>query len=501
MTNLIEKKILFLLFCKFSILLFLIWIYVTNTFLYYDDFFILEPVIHKLKTGSFPFLRYPEFSYLFYEKLIRVVNFFSISNDYYFIARAINSLLLPLNSILFFIVTKDFLKRNWALYGALIFGLSPAIFFSSASVKTESILLTQLFVSFLFAQKWEKDINKIIWPCLSGVIAALAFGTKYNPSVPSIFLIFILYAASKKEIKIKSLLRPFAIYSISAILTLILLFPSLFNFAQFLNTPEIKNDIIFSPYPNAFMALTEWNAFPAGRFSYAFFHSLPLNVGPIIFISFILGHLFKLIPKTVLITWGGFAFINFIAASLLSLYRLPYYYTLCVPYLIISHIYLLMMIFKKFPKLEVLKVGVVLVSIFYQFYNFRWYSDVFYEYAYVIQKTVPRLKLKYLGTDEGSKDFFNWELNLLNSSIKGDQVDTYVSQNQPKYIFTSAQMIENYCMYKKSKVYSRHCEYFSKLLRGENGYHLLWKKDIPLPFYNPLYQEKNFSFYLLEKES
>jgi len=497
MKNLLEKdKYLFpALIC--TLLLVFIWAYINNTLIYFDDIFIIGPIIEKISSGNYPFLRYPLFPFIFFEKLIMLGKILGFSEDPYILGRAINALLLPLNSLLFFIVTKNYLKRNWALYGALIFGLSPVIFFSSASVKTESLLLMQFSFSLLLGQTWKKDIHKYYWPILSGITSALAMGTKFNFSIPFIFLLFSFLALLEKENK-KAILISILIYLISTFLAVYLLFPTILNFEQFAGVSEIKNDIMFSPFPNAWRATNEWSLGLTGRFSFAFFHSLPLAMGPLIFISFIIAHIFKTIPKNILITWGVFSLIHFIGFSMLTLYRIPYYYTLCVPYGVIAHVYLLKAIF-NLPRLNYLKLGLIFSFLFYQFYNFRGISDFFYEYSYVINKILPELRLNYLRYEKSYKDLFYWELNLKSSAVKGDQVDTYVLGQKPKYIFTSKGMMTNYCWYKKNKIYSRHCKYFSELLMGQKDYHLIWKREIPLPFYNPLYQEKNFSFYLLER--
>jgi hypothetical protein len=499
MKLILEKNIIFLQILLSASLLTMVSVYVSNATPYYDDFFILEPIIYKLKNGSFPFLRYPEFPYLFYEKLILLVNSIFKFAGPYVIASAINCFLLPLNSFLFYLNAKNFLEKKWALLGAALFGFAPAVFFSSSSVKTESLLLTQLFLSIFLSHKWSIKKSDYLWPILAGLVSALAIGTKYNFSIPIIFPIFCLHETLFKKARLASLIRPISFFSISLILITLLFFPTILNFGNFVEIEEIKNDIMFSPFPNAYKAVGEWNAFPAGRFSYAFFHSLPLIVGPIIFIFSIIAHLLKLIPKNVLLLWGGSSFIHFVGVSLMTPYRLPYYYTLCTPYLVISSLFLLQSSIKIF-KFEILKMLMIFGVLLYQIYNFTGISNVFHEYTEVIQNTTPQLRTQLLGHEENYEDFFNWELNLSNSAVRGDLVYNHVLEKRPKYIFTSAQMVRNYCNYKSDLNYLKHCKYFSQLLNEKKGYRLIWKKDIPLPFYNPFFHEKYFSFYLLEKK-
>ncbi|MBI5843987.1 MAG: glycosyltransferase family 39 protein [Deltaproteobacteria bacterium] len=434
---------------------------------------------------------YPGFPHLFFSFFSSIFTPFLPKDPIiapWVVSRAINLALYGLNIAIFFLASRNFLSRPWAFLAALVFALSPGVFFSAIFVKTESLLLLGICASLFFGGRLADDPQQIRWHALLGVCAGLTVAVKFNP-----FPVLVWAAAlwlARDRIDFRRSLSATGIFILAALASTALMWPGIFDLSAY-SAQRFKIDIYFENAPSAFRGVDELFAFPYGRFSYGLCLILPFAAGPLNYLAALVGLMFSAAPKRVLALWGIASACYLLAALWVTLIRPAWLFTPAIPVISIGCVFFWKRIWEGFGKTGMVAafVGMALVV-----------AVSFYQYpaaAMGINETIKAqaeglaeaFRLSGQGRPLGRDDV----LLLTNSGLAVHQryaaqsPSKTVMERRPQYILVLDSYLKNFCKYRKNPGYAVQCAFFGRLMEGREGYSPVWTRriDFPLRSWSP----------------
>lgn len=447
---------------------------------------------------------YPGFPHLFFSFFSSIFTPF-LPNDPiiapWVVSRAVNLVLYGINIALFFLALRHFLPRSWALFGTLVFALSPGVFFSAIFVKTESLLLLGICSALFFGGRLAHDSQKIRWHALLGVCAGLTIAVKFNPFPVLVYLSALFLGRDRTDLR--RMVSSAGIFAATALAATALMWPGVFDLSGY-SAERFKVDIYFENAPSAFRGVDELFAFPYGRFSYGLCLILPFAAGPLNYLAALAGLFFSAVPKRVLALWGPASACYLLAALLVTLIRPAWLFTPAIPAISAGCVLFWKRIWEGFGKKGRIaaSLGMALVA-----------AVSLYQYpaaAMGINETIKaqaeglreaaRLSGRALGRDD--------VLLLTNSGLAVHQ--GYAARNpsetvlkrRPQYIMLLDSYLKNFCKYAKNPGYAAQCAYFGRLMEGREGYSPVWNRriDFPLRSLSPD-PEGSMTVFLLKRNS
>jgi len=504
----LENKKLKIAVYAFSIILLCAYYLFSTTKMYAfgDESDLILHAINHLKGIPYPAGRYPSFPIFFYEIFLFPVNLISGSVPSYElalqIARVVNILICLSSTIIFYFCLKTKFTGISVLIGSFLFAVSPLAIFHVSLVKTESLLVLEILILYLLGYKimhgnctWKTHV-------FFAVISGLTVTTKYYPMAPIIYMISVFESDHYKQLSIKKRLRNFLttkgfyIFSVTSILTILVSWTNLWDY----NAQIIENFKVFDPYfinaPSFMRCVDEWPAFPYGRFSYSLIVILPLGMGLITYLMMLTSLFTRSIPKDMFLILGIPAILYFILFSFTTLLRMPYNFSVCLPFIIVSatgflNKYIVQKIKKKWLKTPII-VGLMGITAYQSpVLNIFWQRLTYYSQAnsiFTFQAKLPK-QMVWLLTNESTKaygvDLSDYEKSLI--------------EKKSEYLFVLTSYFHNLCKYKSA--YEINCKYFDKLKNGNSIYLVRWEDypDYPMStFFKWIDPELEFGFILLK---
>lgn len=348
-----EKKLLsvFLVILICFIAFYLTYQYSIKIPFFEDSIDIMLPAINHLHGGEYPthypYNKYPTFPSMFYELFFVITSVFlklNTAREYFQIGRMINVSLFTVNILLFYLYARSYLNRIWALLACLLLLFSPAVFFSGAVLKTESLLLAEILLCLYSVNRIQKEPDRLIWHVIAAVSCALSVTTKYNVLIFIIYLSGIVLSVKKERNdtiieKITTVLKNKNILIFSSVVTLVILitWPTIWQIQETIKS--MSTDIYRLPYPSFMRAVDEWFSFPYGRYSYSLTTMIPIALGICNYLFALLALGIKLVPRQLLITYGLYSSIYIVVCNSLTLVNPPYMYTPIIPFMIICTVF------------------------------------------------------------------------------------------------------------------------------------------------------------------
>lgn len=478
-------------------------LFIYNSQVFIDERNILDPIKDTLLGRPWPAREYPDFPYLFYKYIYLIFNSIFQEIELFSLSRTINCLILPLNTSLFYTIIKRYIRGPFLILACLFFSFSPGIFFSSVAIKTESLTLLEFLLTVFFTIRFlERPERK--WAILAGVSAALGLTTKYYVMFPLVFFSgqYLLLGSGPsifKKIKQIALSKFSHFFVLGYVLSLFATWPSVWHIFDSFSQLRLKNDIYFTEGPTASKAVDEWLAFPFGKYSLAFTYGLPMNVGIIIYFSGLLGILTKKVPKEVLAIFGVPTLAYLLLVLNFTLLRPLYLYTVCAPFFILCSTFYLKDLYQKASGM--FKYIVILILIFFPLVEHSNLAVYYHQYAYVLGTVVSNYeKVLAKNTTMSEKDILSlvhiWDY----TSIKPELIEKTIMERKPKIIFAHQALFDNFCKYKRTEKYIKICRYFKKLVKGEKGYRIYWKRKVKIPInFLGIDPEYSSDFYILKE--
>ncbi|MFH1886613.1 MAG: glycosyltransferase family 39 protein, partial [Pseudomonadota bacterium] len=259
-------------------------------------------------------------------------------------ARFANHLLYLINIFLFFAALRLYFRPFYALLGAFLFAFSPAIYYSGAVVKTESLTLVWILLSLLVAHRIRQEPRALLWHALAAFLSAMAVSTKYNPVPMAIWL--CAWTAGEWEgiaqwrNMARNMLfsaRPWVFTAVFAVVLLIFGKNALFG-----QRPDwfVTGEAAFLPFPNFLRSVPGWMTFPYGRWSYGLLFVLPFAAGLWNLVVAFPATVRKSPPREFLWIWGASLAPYFIATTLYTWSRASWFFSPMMPFVIAAGLFL-----------------------------------------------------------------------------------------------------------------------------------------------------------------
>jgi hypothetical protein len=470
---------------------FLSYVYSTRMPYFTDDFDMVLPALNHMKGAAYPLLKYPTFPFIFYEFIFRIFSKLLISDtDYLYAGRLITVVLFGINIMLFYCVARIYLKRAWAFLAVLLFLFAPVIFYSGTVVKTEPLLLTELLICIICVEMISRKPGKTVWHIIAAVSCGLAITTKYNLMPLTTYLFAIMYSAfyenkSGMKAAMAGVVRNKNTWIFTAVFIAIILltWTTIWDIGTFLQITS--SDLYGLPYPTFFRSVDEFFSFPYGRYSYSLSTIIPFGMGIFNFVLALLAMIFRLIPRKLLVIWGGSSLLYLIFVQSITLARPPYLFTPMMPFLIICSVLFIRYFFsagkKYFLKIagSVLIITALIVSViqFPALYNaVRGMVEAF-RFAGSIGKSIVVL------------------IHSEYTSIQGIDLTDFegsINRIKPEYILTLDSYFYNFKKYDRPE-YNKQFYYYEMLTRGQIGYGIEWQRPVNIPL-KKLFIDPELSF-------
>lgn len=459
-----------------------------------------------IKGNPYPIYKYPNFPYFFYEFFFRIWILVAEPTDTEYpitVARFVNTAIYTVNIVLFYITARYYLDRRWSLFASILFAFSPVVFLSGVFVKTESLLLAELFVVLISVHELLIKPELKRWHVIAAVACGLGVSTKYNIALVSIYLsgLVIVYVFNREGRLLNRLISLFRssngwIFIGVFVVTVLISWPDIWRYPP--PSDVLKDDLYFCSLPTYWRCVDEPFAFPYGRYSYTFLHSIPFAVGIFNYAFFWLALVFRAIPARVLGLWGVFTAVFLIVPIHATLTRTPWTFTCCVPLFSIAGALFFNSLLNKWkgPAAKVVVYTFACFAILVSATQYTTFVDWYY----------ARLLIPKAANDskENSTDRVYAFLHCLSPrtySVNGDFAKS-VEQGKPKYILVLDAYLYNICKYKENPVYNLQCEYLKKLISEKEGYKILWTKSIDIPFKELFFDpEVSMTYYFLKRQA
>jgi Dolichyl-phosphate-mannose-protein mannosyltransferase len=480
--------------------------FVFNSNAFIDEQNILSPIRYSLAGLPWPVREYPDFPYLFYKYIYLFFKMFFRDLDLFSFSRTINSLFLPLNTFLFYVVAKKYIKGLYLIIACFFFTFSPGVFFSSTALKTESLTLCEFLLTVFFTQRFLMK-KQIKWAFLCGITAALGVTTKYYVMFPLVFFSgqFMLIGSNLAFFdKIKKIVKDkySHFFILGFLISFFITWPSVWNVLETSSQLRIKNDTYFTDGPTISKAVDEWFAFPYGRYSYPLVYGLPMNLGILIYFTAIFGILSKKISREAIFLLGGPTLLYLILVLNFTLLRPLYQFTICAPFFILCSSLFLQENFKK--ALNILNYFIIVLSITCISLEHDNLAKYYRKYAYILGDVLSKFSMdlaRFEHIPNGNQLLLLLIQIVDYEGVKPEFLEKFIERERPQLIFIHKALFDNFCKYRSMEKYLKICNYSSKLLNGEKGYKIYWTMDLKISInFLGLDPEYSSGFYLLRKE-
>ncbi len=463
-----------------------------------DDYDIVDPALNHMKGIPYPILKYPTFSFMFYEFFFRYFSFLQGDMGPYYFSRAINLGLFLVILVMFYFIVLPYLGRIWAVFAVFLFVLTPNMFFMGVIVKTEGLIIFEMFIVMICVQKLKKNPENVWLHIIAGIACGLAVATKMNPVLPAIYFAGLtsssLHSVNSFYNRLKTLVKDKNVWLFFAVMavTIPLTWTNIWHF-QFPVEP-LKIDAHFNPNPTACRVVDEFFAFPYGRYSNAFLRAFPISVGVINYIAAWLALVFRVADRRTFYEWGLFPACYLAVALNATLIQANNMFMPCVPFIILWSVLFWKkihdnnknMVLQTFRALGI--AAAILISLFqYSSHAVRHHSyfDIYYS-TFALSENNEVLYL----TDSSKTTL---------AGIDAKHIDEFINIEQPQYIFLLDSYFYNFCKYRNNSDYKRQCDFFKRLCSERTDYEIVWKKQAEYPMgwldYDP---EASCTFYLLK---
>ncbi len=453
-----------------------------------------------MKGAPYPAGVYPGFPRLFYSFFVWLSKPLLPEAPFvpFVVGRAVNLALYGGAIALFFLTARQYLSRRWSFLAAFLFAFTPVVFFSGVFVKTESLLIVEILLSFYAAGRIVGEPGKLRWHALAGLALGLSVATKFNP-FPLLSYAGALMAVDEPRRFLKER-RPLLVFALAASAALALSWPGVFHLSDY-DPRRFRSDDYFLAAPSAFRSVTEGFAFPYGRVSYAFLFILPLAAGLANYAAAALGLLCRALPRRALIVTGLFSAGYLVFALSFTAWRPAWLFTPLAPFLALAAVFFWKRLWEGWlgrPGRVLAIVGIPL-AIFLSSYQ---YTAVAAAVDGTVKGEIAALRrVRAAGKGVGDVLVLTNAALALQQGISPVDPAGGVLKKRPAYILILDSYAENFCKYRKSPGYSAQCEFFRRLLSGRAGYREEWSRPVDFPMKTwTCDPEASFTLHLMQRK-
>lgn len=449
---------------------------------------------------------YPGFPHMFYSFWVRAFSPLLPNEPViaaWVISRAVNIVLYGINIAIFFLAARCFLGRLTSLFAALVFALSPGVFFSGVYVKTEGLLLFAICLSLWGGARLSKEPGNAFLHALLGCLAGLGVAVKFNP-FPALIYAGALWAG-RDGFDFLRVRAKIGLFALAFLASVSLMWPGIFDLSRY-SVLRFKAAIYFADAPSAFRSVDELFAFPFGRYSYGLCLVLPFSAGPLNCLAALAGLALKSVPKRMLVIWGIFFACYLLFIMTVTLIRPAWMFTPIIPVVAAASGLFVDKLRRGFGTAgKAAAAGAALALVLVSFYQYP-------AAAMGVDGTVKALfdgtreARRLLGPDRGRlRDNM---LVLTNSGLAVQQhyqarrPSAAIIEKHPEFILLLDSYAINFCKYRKNPLFASQCAFFKRLVAGGGGYRVVWSREVDFPWkfvsFDP---ETSFTVYLLRRNN
>lgn len=437
-----------------------------------DELDIAEPARSYLAGDIHADVKYPSFPFYFYGAFCAAAGTLDDPSACVRTARFGNALLSALNLLLFYLFAARVFRIGWALVATAMLLSIPSFIWSAFVVKTEALLLCELFVLLLALQRILDDPGRRRWHALAAVAAGLAVSTKVLFYPALLYAINHLFLAHRER---RLRIGPALVFASVFLLTVLATWTNLWIFDEVIRSWH--GDRYFIPGAAPWTAVDETWALLYGRYGSFVSMTMPMSIGLFGVVTFLASVAFRTWTR-----WLGWVFgigtllYLFIALTAMRP-RVPHPFTPYFPFMVVASVTFFRWL-TRHPLTAGRGAGRALIA-FLLLVAFGSYA---YSASWMTSFWTGFQRFRQL--DEMLYERDDSELVTFPETYEARSDQTLrdlLATRRPAFVLLYSSFIHNMCKYRTRPIYQDNCAFFQELLSGDAGYRILETFELPLP--------------------